>query len=353
MSDTNAPEQTGRGAAFDRAVFDRTTGGLFVFAAAILVSAVVVVLLGHDPFRTLAAIATGAFGSGDAVRATLAESVPLIFAGLAVALPLRLGMFNVGAEGQLVLGGLAAGLAAAAVSPALAIPAAVIAALVVGGLAGAVPGALRAWLGVHEVLSTILMNLIAGPVAALVVRAAWAREGGSIPQTRLAAATLPPLWVALAAAVLLAVAYDLWLSRTRTGLAARAMGSAPRAAEVAGMRVPLGVFLAMTAAGALAGLTGAQQVLDQHGRYVEGFSPGYGFTAIAVALLGRSSGAGVILAAIAMGALRNGAFAMDALGVAPRETATIVQGVVILVAAVASTSQGMSERGNAAAGGSP
>jgi simple sugar transport system permease protein len=109
------------------------------------------------------------------------------------------------------------------------------------------------------------------------------------------------------------------------------------------MRVARGIFLAMAGAGAAAGLCGAQQVLDQHGRYVEGFSPGFGFTAIAVALLGRGSGLGVLFAAVAMGALQNGAFAMDALGVAPRETATIVQGVVILVAAVAAA-RGAGER---------
>ncbi|MCE9634946.1 MAG: ABC transporter permease [Planctomycetes bacterium] len=308
---------------------------LEVFAAAMLVSAVVVALLGHDPFQTLAAIVAGAFGSQRAIDATLAESVPLVLAGLAVALPMRLGMFNVGAEGQLVLGGLAAGLAAAALPPAVAIPAAVLAAIVVGGAWGAIPGALRAWLGVHEVLSTILLNLIAAPLAALVIRQAWAAEGGQIPQSHVATATLSHLWPALAFGAVLALAYDLWLLRTRTGLAARAVGSAPRAAEVAGMRVSRGIFLAMTIAGAVAGLAGAQQVLDQHGRYVEGFSPGFGFTAIAVALLGRGSGLGVLLAAVAMGALRNGAFAMDALGVAPRESATIVQGVVILVAAVA------------------
>lgn len=314
---------------------ERILAAIEVFALAMVVSGVVVALLGHDPFRTVAAIAVGAFGSGPAIHATLAETVPLVFAGLAVALPLRLGLFNVGAEGQLVLGGLAAGVAAAAAPPAMAIPAAVAAAVVAGAAWGAVPGALRAWLGVHEVLSTILLNLIAAPLAAWILRTPGIVEPGQIPQTRAAAATLPATIPALVAAAALAVAYDVWIHRTRTGLAARAVGSAPRAAEVAGMRVQRGIFLAMAAAGAAAGLCGAQQVLDQHGRYVEGFSPGFGFTAIAVALLGRGSGLGVLLAALAMGALRNGAFAMDALGVAPRESATIVQGVVILVAAIA------------------
>ena len=311
-----------------------------VFAAAIVVSSVVVAALGHDPFRTLAAIAQGAFGGGEAIRGTLVETVPLVFAGLAVALPLRLGLFNVGAEGQLVLGGLAAGLVAAALPASVAIPGAVVAALVVGGAWGGVAGALRARLGVHEVLSTILLNLIAAPLAAFVIRHDWARDEGQIQQTRAAAATLPHVLPALVAAALLAVAFDVWLARTGPGLAARAVGSAPRAAGVAGLRVPRALFLSMTAAGALAGLVGAQQVLDQHGRYVEDFSPGFGFTAIAVALLGRGSGVGVVFAAFVMGALRSGAFAMDALQVAPRETAAIVQGVVILVAAALATRDG-------------
>lgn len=314
--------------------WSRALAAVEVFALALLVAAAVVALLGHDPFRTIAAIAVAAFGSGAAVEATLAETVPLVFAGLAVALPMRLGLFNVGAEGQLVLGGLAAGVAAAAAPASLAIPAAVLAAMLAGGLWGAVPGALRARLGVHEVLSTILLNLIAAPLAALLLRRPGVCDDPSIPQTRVATATIPHVFTALGAAAVLALLYDLWLMRTRTGLAARAVGSSPRAAEVAGMRVSRGVFLAMTAAGALAGLTGAQQVLDQHGRYVEGFSPGFGFTAIAVALLGRGTGVGVVVAACAMGALRSGAFTIDAYGVAPRETATIIQGVVILVAAM-------------------
>jgi simple sugar transport system permease protein len=313
--------------------WERVVSALEVLALAILVSAVVVALLGHDPFRTLAAVVHGAFGTGPSIHATLLETVPLIFAGLAVALPLRLGLFNIGAEGQLILGGLAAGLVAATAPAALVIPAAVLAAVLMGGIWGAVPGVLRARLGVHEVLSTILLNLVAIPLAALVVSQPWAQAEGDILQTEVARATLPHLYPALASAVLVAVGYDIWLSRTRSGLTARAIGFAPRASQVLGLPVRRGIFWSLTAAGAFAGLVGAQQVLDQHGRYVDGFSPGFGFTAIAVALLGRGSGVGVVLAALALGALRSGAFAMDALGVAPRETAAIVQGVVILVAA--------------------
>ncbi len=312
---------------------ERVLAALEVLAAATLISAVVVAALGHDPARTLAAVLHGAFGGTEAIHATLVETVPLILAGLAVALPLRLGLFNIGAEGQLVLGGLAAGLVAAVAPPWLAIVAAVAAALVVGGAWGALPGFLRARLGVHEVLSTILLNLIAMPLAGWIVSQAWAKADGDILQTAPAAATLPPVYPALGAALVLAAAYDVWLTRARSGLTARAIGLAPRAAHVLGLPVARGIVLSMTAAGALAGLVGAQQVLGQYGRYVDGFSPGFGFTAIAVALLGRGSGVGVVLAALAMGALRSGAFAMDALGVAPRETAGIVQGVVILTAA--------------------
>jgi simple sugar transport system permease protein len=315
------------------AAVDRTLSALEVLGVAMLVSAVVVAVLGHDPARTLAAILHGAFGSADAIHATLVETVPLLFAGLAVALPLRLGLFNIGADGQLVLGGLAAGLVAAAVPSGLAIVGAVVAALVVGGAWGALPGFLRARLGVHEVLSTILLNLIAMPLAGWIVSQSWAKAEGDILQTEVATATLPAVYPALGAGVVLAVAYDIWLSRSRSGLSARAIGLAPRASHVLGLPVARGIVLSMTAAGALAGLVGAQQVLDQHGRYVDGFSPGFGFTAIAVALLGRGSGVGVVLAALALGALQSGAFAMDALGVAPRETASIVQGVVILTAA--------------------
>lgn len=315
------------------AVRERLLGALEVLGVALLVSAAVVAVLGHDPLRTTAAIAHGAFGSASAWIATLAETVPLILAGLAVALPLRLGLFNVGAEGQLTLGALAAGLVAAAVSPVLAIPLALVSAMLVGGTWAALAGWLRARLGVHEVLSTILLNLIAAALAEWVISSAWAKADGQILQTEPAAATLPVVFPALGAAVLLAVLHDVWIARTRSGLTARAVGLAPRAAEVLGLPVGRGILLAFVAAGGFAGLCGAQQVLDQHERYIHGFSPGFGFTAIAVALLGRGSGVGVVLAALLLGGLRSGAFAMDALGVAPREAATIVQGVVILTAA--------------------
>ncbi len=328
-----APAVSHRAVSHRAGGFERLVGALEVLGLAMLVSSVAVTLLGHDPFRTLAAIVHGAFGNGASVHATLIETVPLVFAGLAVALPLRLGLFNIGAEGQLVLAGLAAGLVAAIVPGAIAIPAAVLVAMIVGGAWGAIPGLLRARLGVHEVLSTILMNLVAIPLAGLVISQTWAREEGPILQTELASATLPHVYPALVVAVLLGIGFDVWLSRTRTGLTARAIGFAPRASQVMGLAVGRGIFWSMTAAGALAGLVGAQQVLDQHGRYVDGFSPGFGFTAIAVALLGRGSGIGVVLAALLLGALRSGAFAMDALGVAPREAASIVQGVVILTAA--------------------
>ena len=323
----------GAGAVHRTGTLERVLSAAEILGLAMLVSSVAVAVLGHDPLRTLAAVVQGAFGSADAVHATLRETVPLVFAGLSVALPLKLGLFNIGSEGQLVLGGLAAGLVAAVVPGWAAVPLAVSAAIVVGAAWGAVPGALRARLGVHEVLSTILMNLVAFPLAMLVITQPWAKAEGAIVQSREATGTLPEVYPALAAAGVLAVAFDVWLNRTRSGLSARAIGSSPRAARVAGLPVGRGIFWSLTVAGAVAGLVGAQQVLDQHHRYVMGFSPGFGFTGIAVALLGRGSGVGVVMAALALGALRSGSFAMDALTVAPREVANIVQGVVILTAA--------------------
>lgn len=311
----------------------RLLGAVEVFGLALLLSSVAVLILGHDPLRTLAAIAHGAFGGADAIHATLRETVPLVFAGLAVALPLRLGLFNIGAEGQLVLAGLAAGLIAATVPAWCAVPLAILAAVVAGGAWGGIAGALRAYLGVHEVLSTILLNLIAFPLAYWVVSSDWARAEGQIVQTEPVTAGIPHVYPALVGALVLAVGFDLWIGRTRGGLVARAVGSSPPAARVAGLSVERALLLSMVAAGALAGLTGAQQVLDEHGRYVDGFSPEYGFTAIAVALLGRNSGIGVVVAALLLAALQSGAFAMDALRVAPREVAGLVKGVVILVAA--------------------
>lgn len=330
---TAAPPSSDESIEHRESALSRLLGGIEIFGLALLVSSVVILVLGHDPLRTFAAIAHGAYGDAEAIHATLREVVPLVFAGLAVALPLRLGLFNIGAEGQLVLAGLAAGLIAATVPAGLAIPLAIAGAVVVGGLWGGIAGALRAYLGVHEVLSTILLNLIAFPLAYWIVDTDWARAEGQIVQTEAANASLPHIYPALAAGIVLAVGFDIWTRRTRGGLVARAVGSSPRAAEVAGLPVKRALLLCMLAAGAFAGLTGAQQVLDEHGRYVHGFSPEYGFTAIAVALLGRNTGVGVVIAALLLASLQTGAFAMDALQVAPREVANLVKGVVILVAA--------------------
>ncbi|MHC4821206.1 MAG: ABC transporter permease subunit, partial [Planctomycetota bacterium] len=193
---------------------------------------------------------------------------------------------------------------------------------------------LRARWDVHEVLSTILLNFVLAGVAAWVLRWKPVHAGGDIPQTATAASTLG-LGATLALVVVVAVAAHVFLERTVPGLALRAVGRSPRAAEIAGVRPGPRIVLALALGGAAAGLGASTQVLGSFGRYVEGFSPGWGFAGIAVSMVAGHRPLLILPVALLFGGLRSGAFAMDALEVAPRETAAVIESSVLIAAAAA------------------
>ncbi len=295
--------------------------------ATLVVAAALLALGGHSPVEASRALWQGAFGSWNRFTSfTLVQATPLLLTGLAVALAFKAGVWNIGAEGQLHAGALAG--AAVAVSFPGAdggswlwlLPVALLAAATAGALWAAVPAAMKTRLGVGEVITTLLMNFVALFLAQYLVQGPLQEARRVFNQTDEipAAAALPPLLpgsrlhVGFLLGVVLAGAAWLYLTRAAGGFRLRAVGAAPRAAEASGrMAVEPTIWLAFLVSGALAGLAGWVQVAGVTGRMYEGLSPGWGYTAIAVALLARLNPAAVVLAAVVFGALSAGGGAMQ------------------------------------------
>ncbi|HME71796.1 MAG TPA: ABC transporter permease [Myxococcota bacterium] len=297
-------------------------------------------LLGYAPLPALLALASGAFGSSAAWTATLLKASPLLLTGLAVALSFRCGVWNIGAEGQLYAGALAATAVTTRLLPGA--PAAILAPLMSlagaagGALLAAIAGALRAFRGVSEVISTILLNFVAIQAVALAVHGPLQEASRAYPQSDAlpAAALLPAfgrLHLGVAIAVTLAFGVQLLIFRTALGFRMRAVGLSPVAARFAGISPERHALVSIAIAGALAGLAGAFEVAGVTERLYEGLSPGYGYTAIAVALLARLNPLAVLPAALFFGALEAGAGAMQRTAGVPSVVTQIVQGLVILV----------------------
>ncbi len=322
--------------------------GLAVLAAGLT-------LAGYDAGAALAALWSGAFGSWYAfTSATLVRAVPLILIGLGLALSFRAGAFNIGAEGQFYAGAIAAtwvGLHVAALPAPVAIPAVWSAALLAGGLWVAVPVGLRMRYGVLEVISTLLLNFVAEALVSFVVQGPLQERQGIYPQSDPIAlsARLPLVpGTRLHAGLFLALgcAGVLWylFARTRWGFMLRAVGAGARAAEVSGRIDSRRITAqALLASGAIAGLAGGVEITGVSYALYQNLSPGYGFTASAVALLARLNPVGVVGAGLLFGALEAGAGAMQRDAGVPAVTVSVVEAVVLIVVVIASA--GVRRRG--------
>ena len=315
---------------------------LLAAGVALLAVAVLLGLLGYEPAAALSSLLAGSVGSGAAWTATLLKTTPLLLGGLAVTLCFRCGVWNIGAEGQLLAGALAATAVATRLldgAPApLLLPSLILAGAAGGALMGAVAGALRALRGVSEVISTILLNFVAIELVALALQGPLQEAAGAYPQSDpLPGAALLPalgrLHAGVAVALVLALAAHAFLYRSAPGFRMRAVGSSPRAARFAGISPERYGVLALLIGGALAGLAGAFEVAGVTGRLYQGISAGTGYTAIAVALLARLSPLAVVPAALFFGALEAGAGAMQREAGVPAAVTQLVQGLVILLSA--------------------
>ena len=278
---------------------------------------------------------------------SLVIATPYMFAGLAVALGFRGGVFNIGAEGQLFVGGLASvyvGYSLIGLPWIIHLPLALLAGILAGAVWGIVPGLLKAYTGAHEVINTIMMNYVAFRLTDYLLQGPMARPDHLpiTPEIKSSAylPTLLPVPVRLHLGFFLAlgiaalVYWFLW--KTTRGFEIRMVGSNPSSARYAGVRINRTIVLTMALSGALAGLAGANQVLGVDHRMVRQFSTGYGFDSIALALLGNSHPFGVVLSSLLFGFLRGGAARMQSVSDVPVEIIRIIQGItIVLIAAPA------------------
>jgi simple sugar transport system permease protein len=277
---------------------------------------------------------------------TIVAASPLVFTGLAVALGFRAGLFNIGGEGQVIAGGLAAGYVGFSVHGLpgfIELPLALIAGFVGGAVWGFVPGLLKARTGAHEVITTIMLNYVAIFLTGyLLSTTAFQRPGRTDAISRVVdpGAVLPGLsglglrlHSGAILAVLMAVVVYFVLWRTVYGFEFRAVGANPDAARAAGIRVGRVIVLAMSLAGGLAGLGGANAILGVQYSIAPGFSSGLGFDGITVALLGRGNPAGVVAAALLFGGLRAGAVQMQASTSTPVDLVQVIEALVIMFVA--------------------
>jgi general nucleoside transport system permease protein len=321
---------------------------------AFLVSGVIVLILGESPLEAVRLLLYGAFGYGEAIGYTLYYATNFVFTGLAVAVAFHAGLFNIGGEGQAYMGGLGVALAALTFGflPALlAIPLAVIMAALLGAVWGFIPGWLQARRGSHVVITTIMLNFVAAALLNYLLVNVLIQPGSQIPESaQFPPSTwlpqlheiLRPLGVAigrsplnLSVLVALACCVLVWLYvwKSRAGYELRVAGRSEAAAVYGGISPARQVIVAMTVSGALAGLMATNELMGVQHRLTLGFTGGYGFVGIAVALIGRNHPVGIVLAAILFGALYQGGseltFDMPRIN---RDMVVVIQGLVILFA---------------------
>ena len=313
-------------------------------ALSLAVGAIFIFAIGENPLAIYALMLRQSLGTGYGLGQTLFKATPLIFTGLAVALGFRAGLFNIGVEGQLYLGGLAAALTGAALAglPALVLlPLALLAATAAGSAWGVIPGVLKARFGAHEVINTIMLNFIAFALASFVgrfvfepatVRTATVGAGAEIARLDVLLPALrgSPVNFSLLVALGVAAGTGLLLFGTRLGYELRAVGLNAPAAEYGGVSIGRTQVVAMALSGGIAGLGGVNFVLGYKHYFELGFSAGAGFLGIAVALLGRNHPVGVVVAALFFGALSYGGLVINQR--VPKELVEVLQALVILLA---------------------
>lgn len=310
---------------------------------ALALAALVLALAGHNPVEVFALLLVESFGGTKRLAATLAASTPLILTGLATAVAFRAGAFNVGVEGCVYVGGLAAavvGFTYVGLPAGVVVPLALGSGLLVGCLWMLVPALLRARLDVDEVVTTLMLNFIAISITAYLVNGPLLAPGSANSATPMVSAAarlprlLPPstLNIGFIIAAAMLVLYWVWGNRTALGFETRISGLNPRFAAASGMDVPGLLIKMMLLSGAIGGLAGGIHALGSVGRFVAGFSPGYGFTGIAVALLGRGSALGIFLAAVLFGALATSGATIQLFSDVPIEIVSVLQGTVMIFA---------------------
>jgi general nucleoside transport system permease protein len=337
-----ASERTSRRSRLEEALLPP----LVALLLALVVGDLLILSFGQSPSAVYRLLLEGTWGNAYGFGQVLYKATTLTFTGLAVALGIRAGLFNIGAEGQLAAGGFAAALVGlflpAGMPWPLTLPVFILAAALGGGIVGALPGALKARFGAHEVITTIMLNFIVLALLGYVV-AEHLHTPETLHTETIRSGALPrvsEMWPAfhgsaanatILLAGLTAIVVGWYLFRTRHGFELRAVGLQPDAAEYGGVHVGGVWWRALALSGALAGLGGLNYVLGYKGYYEEGFAAGSGFLGIAVALVGRNHPLGVVVAALLFATLSQGGLAVNAL--VPKQMVEVLQAVVILAVA--------------------
>lgn len=336
---------------FLRSALDALLIPFLAILTAIILGAIIIAWVKGNPFLAYYGLIQGSFGSARALSETAVWATPYIFAGLAVALAFKGGLFNIGAEGQLAVGAVFSALIGYALPEWLGfdiptiihLPLAVIVGAVGGAFWASIVGFLKAYTGGHEVINTIMMNYIALNTTSFLLNGVMKDRDPNnvIARTPLIAdsARIPEIFEGLRIhwgfVFALLVAYLVWwmLNKTTLGFEIRTVGANPDAAKYAGVNVKRTIILTMALSGLLAGLAGSIEVTGLNYRHELGFSIGYGFDAIAIALLGKSHPLGVVLASILFAAMRNGATRMQFLTQMPVDLISMLQALILLFVA--------------------
>lgn len=323
----------------------RALGVLLPLVAALAVSGLILLAIGENPVSVFGLMASEGFGGARRIAATLSAATPLLFTAVATSLCFRAGVFNVGADGAFVLAGLAAVTVGFGLPEALGLLLMPLA-LLAGAAAGLawlwLPGWLLARRGVDVVVSTLMLNFVASGIAGTLVNGPLLspEAGNNVTPPIHAAAELPRLMppstlhAGFLLGLLVLVAYAVWCRRTPAGFEGEIVGLNARFARAVGVSVPRTIIHAMTLSGLVAGLGGAAHGLGQIHRFTDGFSAGYGFTGLAIALLARNDPWGLLLGSILFGGLASAGTTIQLFAAIPLDLVDVIAGTVMIVAVV-------------------
>ncbi len=310
---------------------------------AFMVGAIVLAVTGYSPLEAYAGMLMGAFGDIFGVGQTLMQATPIIFTSLAFLVSYKAGLFNIGGEGQFLMGAIAAavtGLYLEGLPWIIHTPLTLLAGVVVGGLWGLIPAILKSRFDAHEVITTMMLSYVAQYFSSYLVNyqfkaPGWVSQTERLPSSAELVRILPPTQLSSGIFIAGALVVLVWflLNKTILGYELRAVGLNPTAAENSGIKINRNIITSMVLSGAIAGLGGAVEIMGTHKRFIDGFSPGYGWDGLAVALVGGLDPLGSMLASILFGALRSGGMIMSRATGVPLDVNILLQGLVILFVA--------------------
>jgi simple sugar transport system permease protein len=310
---------------------------------AFIAGALVLYITGYSPVDAYSAMALGAFGDIFGVGQTLMQATPIIFTSLAFLVSYKAGLFNIGAEGQFLIGAIAAafvGIYFEGLPWIIHVPLILLSSMIGGGLWGLIPAVLKTRFDAHEVITTMMLSYIAQYFTSYLVNyplkaPGWVSQTVRLPISAELMRILPPTQLSSGIYIAGVMVVLVWflLRKTIFGYELRAIGLNPTAAENAGININNGVIISMLLSGAIAGLGGAVEIMGVHKRFIDGFSPGYGWDGLAVALVGGLDPFGSMLASVLFGALRSGGMIMSRGTGVPLDINILIQGLVILFVA--------------------